>query len=173
MKPALSLTLVFASLAIAHGAFAEDQYTYPILNKYAAQTQTLIDQTTAAKSEADVAQIINGTEDLVKMGEEVMNLYADKNPNCKAQYEVFLQEVPTMETKGLDEVHERYHNAVGLPAAPKHCYFGRSQIVHPVMNIIRLKSGFDTKIKADVLGDFDEVMEHLVRIQKNLDNPPN
>ena len=73
----------------------------------------------------------------------------------------------------LADVHARYHDGVGLPVAPRHCYFGRSQVVHPVMNLIRLQGAWTDDVRDEFVGETEEVIEHLARIQNNLDNPPN
>src|SRR5262249_29960102 len=110
--------------------------------------------------------------ELVQKGVEILRLYSAKNPACKPQLEAFLAALPSMESLPLDQVKTKYHDATALPAGPRHCYFGRAEIVHPVMNLVRLKAEWTESVRNDMAGDFEEVIEHLPRIQKNLDTPP-
>lgn len=145
---------------------------YPILESYKVLAERLIDMSKVAQSEQELRELQNVTRELVGQGVELMKLYANRNPNCAVQFSVFLDEVGDMETKSLAYVHERYHDGTGLPEAPKHCYFGRSQVVHPVMNLIRMKEKWDEDSRQQVIEDLEEVIEHLARIQRKLDNPP-
>lgn len=165
MKTLLS---AFALLFAVH-AQAE---RYPVLETYVAHAQVLLDTSASAATPEQIATLQEGTRQLVLDGVEVMKLYASKNPVCAPQFEVFLSEVSSMESKTVAELHARYHNGEGLPAAPRHCYFGRSQVVHPAMNIVRLKGDVNAE-REQIQDDFAEVIEHNARIQKNLDNPPN
>jgi hypothetical protein len=167
MRFLLALALV---AAFAPSAQAE---TYPVLETYTQIAQRLVQQTEAAQTEADVQAIDAGTRELIQYGIETMNLYVTKNPVCKEQFDAFFAAYPTMETLPLKEADQLYHSGKGLPAAPKHCYLGRSQVIHPVLNLIRMKSAWSEDLRRDLLADFDEVIEHVERVQKNLDNPPN
>ena len=83
-----------------------------------------------------------------------------------------IAEIPSMASQTVAQLHARYHNGEGLPAAPRHCYFGRSQVIHPAMNLVRLQSEITAESKEEMVDEIHEVIEHLVRIQKNLDTPP-
>lgn len=167
MKTIITLILFLSSASLAHAE------VYPILGTYKNLAQKLLNAAQAITSTSDLSTVKQDTRALISLGGEIMDLYAEKNPNCKAQFKVFLQEVPNMEKMSLEALHERYHDGKGLPAAPKHCYFGRSQVIHPVMNLVRLHSPITADSKEEIEHEFDEVIEHLVRIQKNLDTPPN
>jgi hypothetical protein len=147
---------------------------YSALKRYQTLGAELLKKVQVVEREADLDRVALEvkTRELVQQGIEIMNLYVEKNPQCAAQYKVFLQELPAIERKPLDEIHSRYHDGTGLPAAPKHCYFGRSEIVHPVMNLVRLRGSWTDSAKKEMTHDFKEVIEHLARIQKNLDHPP-
>lgn len=145
---------------------------YPILDRYEALAKKLIGMTETARTADERTVIATETRELIRQGAEIMNLYASKNPKCAAQFAPMIAEIPSMEGMTVDQLHSKYHDGVGLPAAPKHCYFGRSQVVHPMMNLVRLKGAWSDAVKADVLDEYQEVIEHLARIQKNLDNPP-
>jgi hypothetical protein len=171
MITALTLTLIFGSTAARAAT-----WTYPILNDYQAaadQALAAARALSATPAATELAALADGQRDLARIGVSLMNLYADKNPSCAEQFKVFIAETPAMENLTLAEVHKRYHNGEGLPAAPKHCYFGRSQVVHPEMNVIRLKGSWSEKVRSEVLDEIEEVIEHLSRVQKNLDSPPN
>jgi hypothetical protein len=100
-------------------------------------------------------------------------LYGEKNPKCVEQFSAFRAALPAMESLSLEEIHDKYHNGTALPAAPKHCYLARSQVVHPVMNLVRFNGQWSEEARATAIEEFEEVVEHLARIQRNLDNPPN
>lgn len=147
--------------------------TYPELESY----RTLAIETTAltktATNGSDLAAIDKETRHLIDLGVDIMKLYQTKNPKCSEQFDVMISEVSQIEQMTLQAANTRYHNGTGLPKAPGHCYFGRSQVIHPALNLIRLKSQFNETIRAALLKDLAEVIEHLAKIQKNLDNPPN
>ncbi len=170
------MTKVSAAIALVltlGASAAQAAWTYPILDDYEATAKELLASTKSSRgSEAERSALIARTRDLIQSGVAIMNLYAEKNPACAEQFKVFIAETPNMENLPYDQVQKRYHDGVGIPAAPKHCYFGRSQVVHPALNIIRLKGAWSDKVRASVVDDFEEVIEHLNRIQKNLDNPP-
>lgn len=171
-KTVLVITALYV-FAGAKAGFASETYKYPVLNDYSDLGQKLVTQTESAQSPADLEAIRNGAADLIKLGLEIQRLYGEKNPKCVEQFKAFDAALPDMENLSIDEVEKKFHNGTALPSAPKHCYFGRSEIIHPVMNIIRLKGTWSSEVKEQVVEDFQEVVEHLARIQKNLDNPPN
>ena len=145
---------------------------YPELNQYGTLADKLVTATKGVQTEDDRVELIAQTKELVQKGAAIMRLYGAKNPACNAQFEAFLAALPQMDSLPLEQVKSKYHDGTALPSAPRHCYFGRSEIVHPVMNIIRLKGVWSERVRGDVVEDFEEVIEHLPRIEKNLDNPP-
>lgn len=162
-------TIFFALLLTTASAQAEH---YPILESYDAKAEMLLQASRTARGVEDMIAVREDIRALVADGVEVMKLYASKNPNCQAQFDVFISEVPQMESMSVADLHARYHNGTGLPAAPRHCYFGRSQVVHPMMNLVRI-ANWNHDTRQELQDDFEEVIEHSARIQKNLDNPPN
>ncbi|MEK7358298.1 MAG: hypothetical protein AAB250_17765 [Bdellovibrionota bacterium] len=168
------MTLVLTSILTAFLATSPAQAAdYPILKTYETLATEVAEATKIASTEAELDAIRTSTRELIGLGTEIVKLYGEKNPNCQAQFDVMIQEIPDMETMTVDDLHDRYHDGTGLPTAPRHCYFGRSQIVHPAMNIVRLQSAWTEVTREEVLEETEEVIEHLARIQKNLDNPPN
>lgn len=163
----LSIT---ASIFLSAIAQAE---VYPVLENYKLSAEKLVETTKTAGTTDEVAALQSGCRALMDQGAEVMKLYAIKNPNCEAQFNLMVSEIPQMQSMTIKELHDRYHDGVGLPPAPKHCYFGRSQVVHPAMNYVRAQGTMDLSLRLDMIEEFEEVINHLSRIQKNLDNPPN
>ncbi len=161
-----------ACLLLSSGAFAND-YKYAELNTYKAAVDVLLQQIPVTKTSADVQTLATGTENLVQLGVAVMNLYGVKNPNCAEQFKAFEVAIPGMETLTIDEVMTKYHDAKALPAAPRHCFYSRAEIVHPVLNLIRMKGTWSQEVSVQISDDLQEVIEHLDNIQMNLDNPPN
>jgi hypothetical protein len=158
------------ALLLAVPAVADE---YPVLKAYEAQARELVTITTAARTQADVPALLEKTRTLVTTGAELMVLYAEKNPRCAEQFEEMLSEVPQIEFMALDEANRRYHDGRGLPSAPRHCYFGRSQVIHAALNVIRLKAPWTDAVREATLKDLEEVIEHVAAVQRNLDNPPN
>ncbi len=159
-----------AILLISVSAFAEH---YPILHQYDEKAELLLEATAIAQTNEELHSIQAGARELAALGVEVMKLYVEKNPICKEQFDAMISEVEQMESMTLADVKARYHDGKGLPVAPKHCYLGRSQVVHPVMNILRLNGVWTETIREKIADEFDEVIEHTAKIQTNLDNPPN
>lgn len=73
-----------------------------------------------------------------------------------------------METMTVEAAHLKYHDGEDLPKA-EGCYLGRSQVVHPVLNLIRLKQTFNEEVRAAMIADLEEVIEHVGKIQTRLD----
>lgn len=165
-----SKAILIASLMASPAAFAGN---YPLLNDYDAVAKEALALARTANTVDEVQSLLEMQRKLVTMGGDIMKLYASKNPICQPQFDVYLTEIATSESKTLKELHERYHDGKGLPAAPKHCYLGRSQVVHPSMNVRRILDGWNETSRADVLDETDEVIRHNVKIERNLDNPPN
>jgi len=169
MKTLLATALTVGLMAPA--AFAD---TYPVLEKYRAVAEEALALDQNFQTQQDVQALAFKTRDLVTYGQEILDLYAQKNPKCAEQLNQFKNELPFLESQSLEELHDRYHDGKGLPEAPRHCYFGRSEVIHPIMNLVRLKNGdFSQEVREEMTHEYEEVIEHLPRIQNFLDNPPN
>ena len=162
--------VIAMALSLSASAWATD---YPVLDQYTAKAEVLLADTQGAKTTQDLEAIKVGARELVSLGVETMVLYAEKNPICQGQFDVMFSELDQMESMTLADAKARYHDGKGLPVAPKHCYLGRSQVIHPIMNILRLNGVWSEQIREKVAEEFDEVIEHVEKIRKNLDNPPN
>ncbi len=163
--------LMLLSAIVLSGLCAQAD-DYPVLNSYETLAGQLVQASTTARSQEDWMQVSAATQTLVQNGVEIMHLYAQKNPSCTSQYEVMLSEMPQMSSMTVDQLHLRYHDAVGLPEAPRNCYFGRSVVIHPAMNFVRVNGEVIDETREQVLEDFNEVIEHLAKIRQNLDTSP-
>lgn len=162
--------LLFTVMMSSAAAFAGN---YPLLNDYEAVAKDALALARKANAVDEVQKLLELQRKLVAMGADVMRLYATKNPICQAQFDVYLNEISTSEAKTVAELHSRYHDGTGLPVAPKHCYLGRSQAVHPSMNVRRILDGWSESARADIVDETDEVIRHNAKVERNLDNPPN
>jgi hypothetical protein len=171
MKHFALISLVSLSVGAAHAAPTPS--AYPVLETYEVLATELLESSRLASTEREITTLKEKTHELIGHGVEIMKLYAERNPNCQAQFDVMISEIPDMESMTVSDLHDRYHDGVGLPKAPRHCYFGRSQVVHPAMNLVRLATTLDVGTRDAMVEEFEEVIEHLDRILRNLDNPPN
>ncbi|MFL5813206.1 MAG: hypothetical protein ACJ763_06485 [Bdellovibrionia bacterium] len=169
----MKFVMTVLSFGLAATAQAGETFTYPVLNEYQAQAEKVLALSKVERAQLNIAELKLETQTLIGLGEEIARLYIAKNPVCAEQINTFLSALPKMTEMPLSDVNEKFHAGKGLPQAPRHCYFGRSEIVHPVMNQIRLKGELTDEMLSQIEDDFDEVIEHLSRIQKNLDNPLN
>jgi len=164
-----SLFSIVSCLFLSNSTFAEDA---PEISKYRELAGKLIVDTKAAKSTEEIENLKIQTKALMQAGVEIMKLYEQRNSLCSVQYAAFIAALPEMETLTLDELHKKYHNGEALPMAPRFCYLGRSQVIHPVLNLVRLKGELTEDVRAQLIADLEEVVEHMERIQKNISNPP-
>jgi hypothetical protein len=178
VKAAALTSLIIAAaaafaVAISHSASASltVHADYPVLGEYKALAQSLIEPTQKAATPEELQALATQTQALIALGTEITHLYAAKNPTCAEQLKAFQDALPTMADLPLAEVDAKYHKGAALPQAPRLCYFGRSVVVHPVMNLIRLKGAWDAEAREHALEELEEVIEHVARIQKNLDSP--
>lgn len=168
MKLTLTLFSLLSSI-LSFNASSNETTLHPVLVKYETLATELFQITQNAQNDLELKRIGDKTKDLIQIGFEIMDLYAVKYPVCKIQYDSIAQEASQLAEKSLEEMESKYHDGVGLPSAPTLCYLGRSQVIHPVMNLIRLKQTFSESLRQELLHDFDEVIEHLQKIQRNLE----
>jgi len=103
---------------------------------------------------------------LADHGIKVMNSYLAKKQECKDQYKVFIEKIPSMYNLTVKELHSLYHDGNGIPRASRSCYLGRAQVIHPVMNQVRLQGEVSETIKNEIIEETEEVIEHLEMIKK-------
>lgn len=160
-----SLT-TFAFL-VSNSVFA---YQYDSLNKYEIIAQNLLNEfeATPVESTINIKKVDQLINQLVDSGTEIMELYANKKAECIDQYNYIYNEIPAMVNLSFKEVHDKYHDGKGLPTAPRICYLGRSQVVHPILTKIILKDGWNSEIKEEAIHETEEVIEHLIKIENIL-----
>jgi hypothetical protein len=110
---------------------------------------------------------------LLGLGVEIMDLYGEANPKCAAQFAQIETELPDVDKLSFEEIFRRYHSAQGLPAGPRHCYFGRGLVGHLLMTTARFRDGLTDAERSAAAADYDEVAEHITQAKENIENPPN
>lgn len=151
------------SLALA-AVLAADIFT-----SYKALTTDLADR---AANGAAAESLIADTQELIAQGAEVMQMYTDANPACADQLNRVAEDLEIMPTLTVRQIHTTYHDAVGIPAGPRHCYFGRALVVHPILNLVRFAEGLIDAERETVVDEFLEVGRHIARAKQNIDTPP-
>lgn len=160
----LLTTFVFLNSATVYA------YQYETLNRYDGIAQNLLKELEATSIESTInnEKVEDLLNQLVESGTDIMKLYAEKRTECQDQYLYIYSELPAMENLTFKEVHDKYHDGKGLPNAPRICYLGRSQVVHPVLTKIILKDGWNAEIKEEAIHETEEVIEHLIKIENIL-----
>jgi len=163
MKTTIALLLLsLCQISYAYDYKELNAYEKPANELFALFQSTDFDQ----KLDKDLAHSLIG--DLINKGVDIMKVFAHKYPECALQYDVIYSEIASMADLSFDEVHSKYHDGKGLPTASKLCYLGRSQVVHPVLTQILLRSEWNLEIKEEVLHEVEEVIEHLALIERYL-----
>ena len=172
MKSFLGLISLVIPALFAQAALASN-YTYPVLIEYETLAVKLEAAAKTVQTPEEIKALQADTHTLMNLGFDTMDLFASKIPVCAEQFAAFKAAAPEARHMTVEQVHAKFHNGEGLPAAPRVCYFGRSQVVHPMLNILRLNDVLTADSREQVVHDFEEVIEHLEKIQRHLDNPPN
>ena len=100
---------------------------------------------------------------LIPLGYTIMDLFVKKYPECKEQYAQVRSEDSQMAVLNFDKLNSRYHNGEGLIVAPKHCYLGRSMVVHPYMAFALIREKKD-----GVADEIEEVARRAPKIKNSL-----
>lgn len=103
----------------------------------------------------------------------MLRAYGVADPNCAEQLAVVEADLATMGDLTVDAIHTKDHDGVGILAGPRHCCYGRSLVVHPVMNLVRFEDGLAADELEAAEHEYFEVAGHVVRAQANIENPPN
>lgn len=164
---------IFLGLFLTSIGWTASAAEYAELRTYKGFATTLLGETRSARSPGEIAHLQQGLRQLANEGVEIAALYSQKNPSCAEQLEAMTKEFSQMEAMSVKAQHDRYHDGKGLPEAPRHCYYGRSVVTHPMMSVTRLATGLSDRDRAQIAHEVEEVIEHIPKIQKNLDNPPN
>ena len=156
-------TILAASALSSSSAFADGN----IFEEYKTQANALAHDVTV--KDFSIPVLIESNDRLIKLGLEIMKIYGDKYKSCFLQYEIFYSVIPELKKFSTDEIHLKYHDGEGLPAAPKHCYFGRSLVVHPAMSAVRLADGVLTTEDTEIIREESlEVASHIKTVVRQL-----
>ena len=158
MKLNLKVFAVAALLAVV-GTKANANAEY--FTRYESQARALSQAIQSQKVPAD--QIYRGINDLVVLGYGIMDLYSAKFAECRVQYAQVRADDAAMRQLGFDALETKYHDGHGLTPAPKHCYDGRSMVVHPYMAMALLREG-----RQGVENEIDEVGERAPKLRRTL-----
>jgi hypothetical protein len=119
----------------------------------------------ALNEPAQAERIVTEINTMIGFGWEIMDLYAVKYPECKAQFEQFKELAKQIDSLSYAQIDELYHDGKGLVAAPRLCYKGRSLVVHPYQVIALAKENRLVKDKAVVDHEMNEVIERAEAIR--------
>lgn len=163
---------VLITTAFTTTSAQEVKGNYPSLEAYEAHAELVLKLVKDIPPGATAYSISVGLKILAEKGLAIMKVYQEKYPSCEPQFAVMFKEAKQIEAMTHDDAYARYHDAVGLPEAPRHCYLGRSQVIHPNLSLIRMnRDGWTKEVKASVWEEIEEVIHHLDRIQIKLDTP--
>ena len=159
-----TLFALSASLASTM-AFAEDS----VFVKYEKLATLLAIRVAEDDAKQNLVELAVRNTRLQNLGEEIMDLYGIKYPECAAQYANFKSKIPTLSELTSKDIHAKYHDGDDLPSAPSHCYFGRSLVVHPSMSAVRLADGELSKDDVEAVKEESiEVSYHVKTVAKRL-----
>lgn len=112
--------------------------------------------------------VVAKIQELVTYGYQIMDLHQVKYAECTVQY----SQVKAADAKMLDltyeEIDEQYHAGLGLVAAPRICYKGRSLVVHPYQIAALAQAGKLQTNADDVDHELNEVIDRSAVIKKDL-----
>lgn len=148
---------VSALIAIVSAFLAVGQAQADVFSTY---------ETLANKVTSDILKGAPKTAELnqlVTLGYQIMDLYIVKYPECRAQYNEVKADDTAMKSLTFEQLESKYHDGVGLTDAPKHCYQGRSMVIHPYMALALLRVG---QQGAD--HEIDEVARRAPKLKQKL-----
>lgn len=154
--------MFFIAVAFMTSSFANANVIESYQNSGRTALQLALNE--PAQSERIIAEI----NTMIGFGWEIMDLYAAKNTECKAQFEQLKELSKQIDTLTYAQIDELYHDGKGLVAAPRLCYKGRSLVVHPYQVIALAKENRLVKDKAIVDHEMNEVIDRAEAIGKTL-----
>ncbi len=154
MKKLFLITLSVLTTGLAHANIFEGYQN-------SGRTALQLALSEPSKTEAIVAEI----NSMIGFGWEIMDLYASKYPECKAQFEQFKDLSQQIDTLSYAQIDELYHDGKGLVSAPRACYKGRSLVVHPYQVIALAKENRLVSDKAVVDHEMNEVIDRAEAIR--------
>lgn len=109
------------------------------------------------------ARIPSLTQDLVRMGYEIMQISLKKYPECAEQFRQVQTLDSEMATSSFEALEAKFHDGDGLLPAPTHCYQPRSMVVHPYMALALLRVG-----KPGAPSELEEVIRRAPKLKARL-----
>jgi hypothetical protein len=149
-----AILFALSASLVSTAAFAEDS----LFVKYEKLATGLATRVVSDDAKQNIVTLAVRNTRLQDMGEEIMDLYGVKYPECALQYADFKSKISTLPDLTAEDIHAKYHDAEDLPSAPSHCYFGRSLVIHPAMSAVRLADG---DLSAD---DVEAVKEESIEV---------
>ena len=108
---------------------------------------------------------------LSELGFTVMAIFEKKKLECAASLKIFRSEYKAMESLSVEEIERLYHDGERFPSTtPPICYFGRTLVVHPAMNKVRVKNSQDwsAEIELTAISEIRETIGYLENIKELL-----
>jgi hypothetical protein len=100
---------------------------------------------------------------LTDTGTEILLDFRRKRPECHELVSLIVESQGQMLSLDLDELEERFHEGVGLPESPDHCFNAKELIVHPqtmrVLARMARQSGEDQR--EDLQAEYSELLAHF------------
>ena len=109
--------------------------------------------------------VIFETQNLIKIGYQIMDLYQVKFTECVEQFAQLKTVDAELNQLSYDQIDKLYHEGEGLVKAPRTCYKGRSMVVHPYQMIALAKESRLQSEKETVEHEYTEVIERAGKIK--------
>lgn len=134
-----------------------------IFSDYQVQGQKAL--SLALNPSASKENVIFETQNLIKLGYQIMDLYQVKFTECVEQFAQLKTVDVQLDQLSYDQIDKLYHEGEGLVKAPRTCYKGRSLVVHPYQMIALAKENRLQSEKETVEHEFTEVIERAGKIK--------
>jgi len=160
-----SWALILMLSTICTTAIAQDFYA-----DYQSKAELLITQLEREQFEEAYKTLAQ----LKVLGISMVDLYSAKKPACKASGTIFKEDLKNMENLSVEEIEKLYHDGERFPNAPKNCYYGRTLLVHPIMNRVRVKNAlanssyWTNDMSTTALNEVNETIAYLPYIKSLL-----
>jgi len=112
--------------------------------------------------------VIFETQNLIKLGYQIMDLYQVKFTECVEQFAQLKTVDADLNQLSYEQIDKLYHEGEGLVKAPRTCYKGRSLVVHPYQMIALAKENRLVSEKEAVEHEFTEVIERAGKFKSLL-----
>lgn len=156
---------IFAVLILASGVQAQAQNSF--FTKLEQKCVSLGAQVKAGQVTAE--EVLKESKKIFTLGQETMRRYGEAFPACQAQFDAILEARDSIFDMPLKQIKDVYHNALTLPEAPEHCYFGRSFVAHAAMAVVKAKEGLTPGNIAMIEHYYEELAEHATEVAKRIE----